>query len=180
MLSGLQYSAVDAELVYDRKICRQAQQAFNASLGLFEGLNYVGLLKSLFPKADMSAKVDIGVCTDYGYNVILGRNVFVNQNCTLQDCASIIIGDNTFLGQSCMLLTAIHPTDIRERNLQLMQAKPIVIGANCWLGAGVTVLPGVSIGDNCIIGAGSVITKDVPANTKLIQKRLNEVRTCLT
>jgi acetyltransferase-like isoleucine patch superfamily enzyme len=69
------------------------------------------------------------------------------------------------------LYTAEHHLTVEDRNNRIMQAKPIVIGQNCWLGGNVIVLPGVTIGDNCIIGAGSVITKDVPANTKVIQKR---------
>lgn len=101
---------------------------------------------------------------DYGTNIHFGRNVFVNINCYFMDGASISIGDNAFIGPSCGFYTANHPLAFSRRNIGLEQALPITIEENVWLGANVTVLPGVTIGSGCVIAAGSVVTKDIPAN----------------
>lgn len=99
-----------------------------------------------------------------GKNVHLGNNVYFNFNATLVDDTHIYIGDSTLIGPNVTLATAGHPIlpELREKALQFNL--PIHIGKNCWLGAGVIVLPGVTIGDNTVIGAGSVVTKDIPSN----------------
>lgn len=71
-------------------------------------------------------------------------------------------GDNVFIAPNCGFYTAGHPIDADERNKGLEYARPITVGDNVWIGAGVTVLPGVTIGDNCVIGAGSVVVKEIP------------------
>ena len=99
-----------------------------------------------------------------GKHVHLGNNVYFNFNATLVDDTHIYIGDSTLIGPNVTLATAGHPIlpELREKALQFNL--PIHIGKNCWLGAGVIVLPGVTIGDNTVIGAGSVVTKDIPSN----------------
>ncbi len=99
-----------------------------------------------------------------GKNVHLGKNVYFNFNVTMVDDTHIYIGDCTMLGPNVVIATAGHPIlpELREKALQFNL--PVHIGKNCWLGAGVIVLPGVTIGDNTVIGAGSVVTKDIPAN----------------
>lgn len=99
-----------------------------------------------------------------GKNVHLGNNVYFNFNATMVDDTHIFIGDCTMLGPNVVIATAGHPIlpELREKALQYNM--PVHIGKNCWLGAGVIVLPGVTIGDNTVIGAGSVVTKDIPAN----------------
>lgn len=99
-----------------------------------------------------------------GKHVHLGKNVYFNFNTTMVDDTHIYIGDYTMLGPNVVIATAGHPIlpELREKALQYNL--PVHIGRNCWLGAGVIVLPGVTIGDNTVIGAGSVVTKDIPAN----------------
>lgn len=114
-----------------------------------------------------------------GKHVHLGNNVYFNFNATLVDDTHIYIGDNTLIGPNVTLATAGHPIlpELREKALQFNL--PIHIGRNCWLGAGVIVLPGVTIGDNTVIGAGSVVTKDIPANVVAVGnpcKVLREIR----
>ena len=99
---------------------------------------------------------------DLGFNITIGKDVLVNYNCTFLDTARITIGDHTKIGPDCHLVTADHPRDYLERREHLVRGMPITIGEDCWLGANVTILPGITIGDRCIIGAGSVVTKDVP------------------
>lgn len=102
---------------------------------------------------------------DYGKNIHLGKNVFINLNNYFMDGANITIGDNVFIGPSCGFYTACHPLDYKNRNKGLEKALPIKVGNNCWFGANASVMPGVTIGNGCVIAAGAVVTKDIPDNS---------------
>ena len=99
-----------------------------------------------------------------GAHVHFSSNVFANFALTLVDDTHIYVGDCTMFGPNVTIATAAHPVlpELREKACQYNL--PVHIGRNCWLGAGVIVLPGVSIGDNTVVGAGSVVTRDLPAN----------------
>ena len=99
-----------------------------------------------------------------GKHVHLSDYVYANFGLTCVDDTHIYIGEHTMIGPNCVLATANHPIlpELREKAYQYNL--PIRIGRNCWLGAGVIVVPGITIGDNTVIGAGSVVTKDIPAN----------------
>ena len=97
-----------------------------------------------------------------GHHVHLGSNVYANAGLTLVDDTHIYIGDYTMIGPNVVLATAGHPIDPELRKMGLQYNMPVRIGRNCWLGAGVIVMPGVTIGDNTVIGAGSVVTRDIP------------------
>lgn len=101
--------------------------------------------------------------TEFGKNLHLGKDVFINLGCRFQDTGGITIGDGTLIGHGSTLTTLNHSVD-PERRADMLPA-PIVIGRKVWLGASVTVVPGVTIGDGAVIGAGSVVTKDVAADT---------------
>lgn len=107
----------------------------------------------------------------YGKHTKIGKKFFGNFNLTIQDDAEVTIGDYCDFGPNVTIVTPVHPMlpDERREMLtangekkHLCYAKPVHIGNNCWLGASVTVCPGVTIGDNCVIGAGSVVTRDIP------------------
>lgn len=109
----------------------------------------------------------------YGKHTSIGSHFFANFNLTVQDDAQVTIGDHCNFGPNVTIVTPIHPMLADERNAMctadgtvkcLCYAKPVRIGSNCWLGASVTVCPGVTVGDGCVIGAGSVVTRDIPAN----------------
>jgi acetyltransferase-like isoleucine patch superfamily enzyme len=102
--------------------------------------------------------------SDHGLNIRVGRNVFVNQACILNDIGGIEIGDDVMLGPRVSLLTAGHPVDPDRRRRQVVAA-PIVIERNVWVGAGATILQGVRVGSDSVVGAGAVVTRDVPAGT---------------
>lgn len=99
-----------------------------------------------------------------GHHVHFGNFVYANYGLTLVDDTHIYVGDKTMFGPHVTLATAGHPIDPELRGRGLQYNMPIRIGRNCWLGAGVIVMPGVTIGDNVVIGAGSIVTKDIPSN----------------
>ena len=99
---------------------------------------------------------------DYGRNIRVGKGFFANFNFTVLDEAHVTIGDDCFIGPNVAIYTACHSTDPKERNTRREWARPVTIGHNCWIGGGVTILPGVTIGHNCTIGAGSVVVGDIP------------------
>ena len=101
--------------------------------------------------------------TDCGKNITVGKNVFFNSGCRVQDQGGITIGDGALIGHNVVLATLNHDLDPAHRH-DLLPA-PIHIGKNVWIGANATVLPGVTIGDGAVVAAGAVVTKDVPANT---------------
>ena len=101
--------------------------------------------------------------SEFGKNLHLGKDVFINLGCRFQDTGGITIGDDTLIGHGTTLTTLNHAIDPARR--ADMRPAPVVIGRHVWLGAGVTVVPGVTIGDGAVIGAGSVVTKDVAADT---------------
>jgi acetyltransferase-like isoleucine patch superfamily enzyme len=99
-----------------------------------------------------------------GTDIRVGRNVFINQNCTMYDLGGIDIGDDVMIGPNVSIITASHPVEPSKRRAFVI-AKPIVIERNVWIAAGVTIIGGVTVGENSVVAAGSVVTKDVPPNT---------------
>lgn len=164
MLLGKWYDATDQELVKQRlnakDLCFELNQIRPSNL---EKRNSI-INKLLGYQPDNLELLSPFTC-DYGNNIILGKNVFINSNCYFMDGAKITVGDNVFIGPSCGFYTANHLLDYQTRNQGIEQALPISIGNNVWLGGNVIVLPGVKIGDGCVIGAGSVVTKDIEANS---------------
>jgi acetyltransferase-like isoleucine patch superfamily enzyme len=102
------------------------------------------------------------VYCDQGVNIRLGRNVFINQGCTLNDIGGITIGDEVFIGPRVSLITSGHPVDPALRRRQIVAA-PIVIERGVWLCTGATVLHGVTVGEDSVVAAGAVVTRDVPS-----------------
>lgn len=101
--------------------------------------------------------------TDFGKNITIGRNVFINADCKFQDQGGITIGDGALIGHGVVLATLNHDMDPEKR--QQLHPAPITIGKRVWIGANAVVTAGVTIGDNAVVAAGAVVTKDVPANT---------------
>jgi acetyltransferase-like isoleucine patch superfamily enzyme len=104
------------------------------------------------------------VYSDHGLSIRVGRNVFINQGCTLNDIGGIEIGDDVMIGPRVSLITSGHPLDPNQRRKQIVAA-PIVIHRNVWLGAGAMVLQGVTVGEDSVVAAGAVVTRDVPPGT---------------
>lgn len=100
--------------------------------------------------------------TDYGQNITIGKNVFINSGCSFQDQGGIIIGDNVLIGPQVVIATLNH--DFTPNFRKNMNPSPVMIENNVWIGANVTICPGVTIGENSIIGAGAVVTQNIPKN----------------
>jgi acetyltransferase-like isoleucine patch superfamily enzyme len=121
------------------------------------------LTKLTGKEVDESVTVFPPFYSEFGKNLNLGKDVFINLGCRFQDTGGITIGDGTLIGHGSTLTTLNHSPDPDKR--ADMVPAPIVIGRKVWLGAAVTIVPGVTIGDGAIVGAGAVVTKDVPAHT---------------
>lgn len=123
------------------------------------------LLKEMFAEIGEGCYIEPPLHSNWaGHHTHFGKGVYANFNLTLVDDTHIYVGDYTLFGPNVILATAGHPIlpELREKAYQYNA--PVHIGRNCWLGAGVIVMPGVTIGDNTVIGAGSIVTKDIPAN----------------
>jgi galactoside O-acetyltransferase len=147
------------------------QLAYVDKLKLYNDLPHVPMdmretmLKELFAEVGENCYVESPFYANWGgHHVHLGKNVYINIGAVMVDDTHIYIGDNTMLAPNVVIATAAHPIDPELRRQALQYNLPVHIGKNCWLGAGVIVMPGVTIGDNTVIGAGSVVTKDIPAN----------------
>lgn len=122
------------------------------------------LMKKMFAEVGEGTYIETPFHSNFGgKHVHLGKYVYANFNVTFVDDTHIYVGDYTLFGPNCIIATAAHPVDPDIRKQDFQYNEPVHIGSNCWFGAGVIVLPGVSVGDNTVIGAGSVVTKDIPS-----------------
>ncbi|MBE6787553.1 MAG: sugar O-acetyltransferase [Ruminococcaceae bacterium] len=124
------------------------------------------MMKEMFAEVGENCYIESPFHSNFGgKHIHFGNNVYCNFGCTFVDDTHIFVGDNTMFGPNVVLATAGHPILPKLREQGYQYNAPVKIGKNCWLGAGVIVLPGITIGDNCVIGAGSVVTKDIPNNS---------------
>lgn len=100
--------------------------------------------------------------TDFGRNIHLGKNVFINSGCHFQDQGGVFIGNDVLIGHNVVLATVDHDLDPYDRHNHYA---PIHIGDRVWIGSSVVITKGVTIGENAVVAAGAVVTRDVPANT---------------
>ena len=114
-------------------------------------------------KVDESVTVFTPLHINYGKHIRIGKNVFINFDCVFLDLGGITIEDNVFIAPKVSLLSEGHPTSIKDRHSLIPKA--IHIQKNVWVGAGATILPGVTIGENAVVAAGAVVSKDVAPNT---------------
>lgn len=161
MLAGELYNALDPELTQERIHTRLLLKALNESPE-DQPERRTRVLQELIPNSGKGFWMQPPFFCDYGYNIILGDNVFFNFNCVVLDVMTVTIGSRTLFGPNVQIYAATHPINWSERASGLEYAKPVTIGEDVWIGGSVVICPGVTIGDRSVIGAGSVVTRDIP------------------
>ena len=161
MLAGDLYRPSDEELSKERHDCKVLLRSFNFS-DEDNRTERQSILQKLLKGEPENLHIEPPFYCDLGYNIKLGKNVYMNHNVCILDVTTVIIGDHVMLGPNVQIYTATHPLEYKLRNSGVEFAKPINIGNNVWIGGHSVILPGITIGNNVVIGAGSVVTKDVP------------------
>lgn len=171
MINGEYYSCLDDELVKLRNKAQALCLNYNNCLDINSRKQ---ILKELLADDSKEVFLQGPINITYGCNLSFGENCYANFNFVAMDNGLITIGNNVMFGPNCCLTTAIHPLHHIDRNIKkdnggnpytIECTKPIIIKDNCWIGANVTICPGVTIGENCVIGAGSLVSKDIEANS---------------
>jgi len=163
MHSGELYLPDDAEIMAEQALCLDKLYDFNATRPT-EWEKRSAMLREMFAEIGEGCYIEPPLHSNWGgKHSHFGKNVYANFGLTLVDDTHIYVGDGTMIGPNVVIATAGHPIlpELRAKGFQYNA--PVHIGKSCWLGAGVLVMPGVSIGDGSVIGAGSVVTKDIPA-----------------
>lgn len=164
MHTGELYLPEDDAIMAEQTRCLDRLYEYNATRPT-EGKRRQALLQELFAEVGDSCYIEPPFYANWGgRHVHLGQHVYCNFGVTMVDDTHIYIGDGTMLGPHVTIATAGHPILPALREQAYQYNIPVHIGKNCWLGAGVIVLPGVHIGDNTVVGAGSVVTRDLPAD----------------
>ncbi|WP_435302709.1 sugar O-acetyltransferase [Ligilactobacillus cholophilus] len=134
------------------------------------------LLRNLFHHVGTDLYIEPNFNCQFGFNIDLGNEVFLNHDCTLQDFAPIIIGNQANIAPRVGFYTA-SAVPQKNRSQHAMIAKPIILQDNVWIGGNAVILGGVTIGKNSIIGAGSVVNTDIPANSIAVGNPAKVIRT---
>ncbi|SDO81344.1 sugar O-acetyltransferase [Afipia sp. GAS231] len=161
MLAGELYHP-DAELGADQAATKAWLVRYNAALALPVSQRHA-LLRERLAHVGKDAVIRPPFFCDYGYNIRLGDNVFLNFNCVILDVVEVTIGDRTQIGPAVQIYAADHPRDAETRRSGVEFGRPVRIGSDVWIGGGAILLPGVTVGDGAVIGAGSVVARDVGA-----------------
>lgn len=161
---GELYLPNDDEIMKEQTMCLEKLYDFNSTRP-HEAEKRTALLKEMFAEIGENCYIEPPLYSNWGgHHVHFGKNIYANFNLTLVDDTHIYVGDYTMFGPNVTIATAGHPIlpELREKGYQYNF--PVRIGKNCWIGAGVIIVPGITISDNVVIGAGSIVTKDIPSN----------------
>lgn len=164
MHNGKLYLPNDEKLLQEQMLCLERLYAYNQSRPT-EFEQRQKMLREMFAEIGEGCYIEPPFHSNWGgSHVHFGSHIYANFNLTLVDDTHIYVGDYTMFGPNVTIATAGHPISPVLREKVYQYNAPVHIGRNCWLGAGVIVVPGVTIGDNSVIGAGSIVTKDIPDN----------------
>lgn len=164
MQSGEIYNPGDEDIFRLQLECLEKQYDYNLTRPHALEKRFE-MLKSMFAEVGEGSYIEPPLHSNWGgRHTHLGKQVYANFGLTLVDDTHIYVGDYTLIGPNVVIATAGHPIEPGLRQQAYQYNMPVRIGRNCWLGAGVIVVPGVTIGDNVVIGAGSVVTKNIPSN----------------
>lgn len=163
MDSGVIYRSGDEDIMREQTVCLEKLYDFNATRPS-EMDKRDALLKEMFAEIGEGCYIEPPLHSNWGgAHCHFGKSVYANFGLTLVDDTDIYVGDYTMIAPNVVIATAGHPILPALRPLGYQYNKAVHIGKNCWIGAGVLIMPGVTIGDNTVIGAGSVVTRDIPA-----------------
>lgn len=161
MIAGELYLASDSQLLKERRDAQLLFQKFNGLTELDKDERNK-ILKTLISNLGHGFIIEPPFFCDYGYNITIGKSVYINYGCCILDGTLVTIGDNCMFGPNVQIYTATHPLECEARNSGKEFSKPITIGNNVWIGGNATICPGVTLGNNVVVGAGAVVTKDFP------------------
>ena len=163
MLKGEMYNDFSDELFQKRVEAKRLFRLYNQTDDDQTEKRYE-IMKSLFKSVGKNVWIEPDFKCEFGKNISIGNDVYINFGCIILDCGEVTIGDNTLLGPNVGIYLANHAFDAQERINGGCFGKPVHIGSKVWIGGDVKILAGVTIGNNSIIGTGSVVTKDIPEN----------------
>jgi maltose O-acetyltransferase len=163
MLAGELYLAFDPELIEEAVQARRILERYN-STSIDDRPLRSQILQTLLGNVGENPVILPPFHCDYGKNIFIGDNFYMNYGGVILDCNTVHIGNDVLCAPYVQIYPAYHPVDPQERLTGRELAAPIKIGNTVWIGGGAIICPGVTIGDNTTIGAGSVVTKDIPAN----------------
>lgn len=176
MIAGELYNPYDTELAEKHALAQKHIEEFNQTP--FNEFSKRGdLLQNLLGNIGANVEVKKPFYCDYGVNIFINDNAFVNYDCIFLDCNKITIGSSTIIGPRVQIYTAVHPVDSEKRSTGLESAKEVNIGDNVWIGGGAIICPGVNIGSGTTIGAGSVVVSDIPENVVAAGNPCKVIRT---
>lgn len=163
MLYGKMYNDLSSELMRKRNDVVLLTNRYNRSYGEAQRVRE-SILRDILGGMGENVNFEPDFRCEFGSNIFIGNNFFANFDCVILDCNRIVIGNNVLFGPRVGLYAGNHAIHPEDRVAGGCYSKPITIGDNVWVGAGVHIMGGVTIGRNSIIGAGSVVTKDIPEN----------------
>jgi galactoside O-acetyltransferase len=174
--SGKMYLPTDEELMREQAAYQETLYDYNLTRPGEVDRRQL-LLREMFAEIGEDCYIEPPLHANWGgHHVHFGKKIYANYNLTLVDDTHIYVGDYTMFGPNVTIATAAHPLDAAKRREGYQYNLPVRIGRNCWLGAGVVVLPGVTIGDHVVVGAGSIVTKDLPSNVVAVGNPCRVIR----
>lgn len=162
MQAGLTYNDFDKDLFNRRVEAKKLFRAYNRTDD-DEVEKRNDIMQRLFRHVGENVWIEPDFRCEFGKNITIGNNVYINFGCVILDCGQVSIGDDTLIGPNVGIFSGNHAADAGERTAGGLIPKPVVIGDRVWICGNVSIVPGVRIGDESVIGAGSVVTHDIPS-----------------
>jgi maltose O-acetyltransferase len=173
MVSNMKEKLVRGEWIparFDKELNKETNRAYSLCQKLcrieMDSAEYLKTLKGLLGDIGEGTFIRAPIFVDFGYNIHIGKDSFVNYNCVFLDENSITIGNNAWIGPGVHIYAVEHGKEINKRDWE--RGVPVTIGDNVWIGGHATILPGVHLKDGCLVGAGAVVTKDVEPGTTVV------------
>lgn len=163
MISGDKYDSSNKEIINLAKLAEKKVNKFN-KIRTYKYNKKRKLLKSLLGELGKDVEIVKPFMCEYGFNIQIKENTFINTGCVILDPAKVLIGKNVSIGPNTQIYTATHPIDPKDRENEDDISIPVKIGDDVFIGGSVVICPGVTIGNGSCIGAGSVVVNDIPAN----------------